>query len=72
MTSILLCSPSVIGFRRAASPEIQALMRDPLYYSPLQHTGDRLASLLFARWGIEQGSRKVEVLEGARWDFTRR
>jgi hypothetical protein len=54
---------------RATSPEVQALIRDLLYWSPIAHTGDRLASLLMARWGIEQASRRIEPLG---IDFSRR
>jgi hypothetical protein len=36
-------------------PEVAALVRDLLYYSPTAHVGDRLAALLFARWGCARG-----------------
>jgi hypothetical protein len=55
---------------RAKSGEAQALIRDLLYWNVNTHTGYRLASLLMARWGIEQASLRVEHHP---WiDFTRR
>lgn len=56
--------------RSPTSPEVSALIRDALYYSPAEHPGDRLVSLLMARWGAEQTGIRVEPLVG--FDFSRR
>ncbi len=41
-------------------PEVDAFLRDCLYYSPDKHTPDRLAAACFARWGAEQAEQRVE------------
>lgn len=42
-------------------PEVDALVRDLLYYSPKEHTPDRVASLCFARVGAERAGMRVET-----------
>lgn len=46
--------------RGSDTSEVAALIKDMLFYSPAQHCGDRLASLLFAHVGIEQSGLRVE------------
>jgi hypothetical protein len=48
--------------RGARSSEVSELVRDMLYFSPTEHTGDRLVALLLARWGAEQTSYRAEWL----------
>lgn len=57
-------------FCGADTAEVQSLARELLYYSVKEHTGDRLASLLFARWGAEQATRFV--IEHPAIDMNRR
>jgi hypothetical protein len=57
------------SMRGANSNDVRQLVRDLLYFNALEHTGDRLASLLLARWGIEQASQRIEPLA---IDFSRR
>jgi hypothetical protein len=49
--------------------EVAALVRDLMFYSPTMHTGDRLVSLLLARWGAEQAGLRIEY---PAVDFSRR
>jgi hypothetical protein len=51
------------------SPDVSALVREILYYEPRSHCGDRLVSLLLARWGAEQSSYRIEYQDV---DFSRR
>lgn len=55
--------------RGPATPEVAALVKDILYYDPKSHCGDRLASLLLARWGAEQAGLRIEY---PTHDFSRR
>lgn len=57
------------SFRGADTPEVQALVRDMLFYAPTRHTPDALAALCFARWGAESRSYRVESVA---FDFNRR
>lgn len=52
--------PSVDGV--PATPELRALVRDLLAYSPLDHTPDRVAALLLATTAIETSGQRVELL----------
>jgi hypothetical protein len=56
--------------RSPTSPEVRALVTEILLYDPRSHCGDRLVSLLLARWGAEQAGLRVEV--DPNLDFSRR
>jgi hypothetical protein len=43
------------------APEVRMLVADLGAYTAADHCGDRLAALLMARWGAEQGDRRAQV-----------
>lgn len=55
--------------RAPTTPDVNALVREILYYDPRSHCGDRLVSLLLARWGADQAGLRIEYPQ---IDFTRR